>query len=183
MTIYYHKNKPDTSTERCPECRKPIQRGQSAVTADNTLYHLDCAFREHKTDTTTQVIKRSIIGIGILLIIVLISAHYATAQGISPGVSIPVVTYDPNEPIVKLKDLTNQIILVRVITYSSYKSLQVANFEEDKLPFVGKLSGWYVMRGNVCEIHILEPKLVDSVRPAKTWGHELMHCTYGNYHK
>lgn len=183
----YIKNKQDTLSESCPECRKPIEIGQSTVTGDNTLYHLDCAFRGHKADTTNQFIKRLAVGaaisLALLVSILLISVHYASAQGVSPGVSIPVATYDPDEPVVKTRDSTKQIMLVRVITYPSYESLAAANFREDKIPFVGKLLGWYIMRGDVCEIHVLEPKLVQSIRPAETWGHELMHCTYGNYHK
>jgi len=51
---YYAKNKLDIPVQRCPECLEPIQVGQSTVTADSVLYHLDCAFKQYKTDTETK---------------------------------------------------------------------------------------------------------------------------------
>lgn len=184
---YCSKNKRDTPSEKCPECLKPIRIGQSAIAADNTSYPLDCAFIEHKTNNTNRGVRRILNGLEILLImtaililLLLLMLNFETQEYNS---NISIIAYSPKEPIIKLKDLTNTIILVRVITYPSYKRLRAANFKKDKIPFKGKLLGWYIMRGNICEIHVLEPKLVRSIRPSETWGHELMHCTYGNYHK
>ena len=34
-----------------------------------------------------------------------------------------------------------------------------------------------------CEIHVIDPKKTQDHEVMETWGHELVHCTYGEYHK
>lgn len=35
----------------------------------------------------------------------------------------------------------------------------------------------------VCIIHVIDPKKTKDYTNMETWGHELVHCMYGNFHK
>lgn len=76
---------------------------------------------------------------------------------------------------------------VVVTTYPSVESLNAANDRlrpnvEDK-----DVKGFFILwktevDSYVCELHVLDIVRVDDDRTT-SWGHELAHCVYGNYHK
>lgn len=87
-------------------------------------------------------------------------------------------------------DQSNQPITVIVITYPGEKELA-----ESYWKFLGKeLKDDKVIKGYsiwsrqgdtnlTCEIHVINPSNADDDDRMETWGHELVHCVYGRFHK
>jgi len=82
------------------------------------------------------------------------------------------------------KDHTRTIMDLKVNLFSNKKEMIKALSKNHKnLAKLAKLlpegvAVWYTVP-NGCEIYVYEPKTDEDVN---TWGHELMHCVYGNWH-
>lgn len=86
--------------------------------------------------------------------------------------------------IVKEFDRGAKTLTIRVITHESYAEVTRA-----KEKFTGKpsepllgWSAWSKDEPGQCEIHVVMAQRYDD-KEFPTWGHELAHCLYGNYHK
>lgn len=78
------------------------------------------------------------------------------------------------------KDFVRTDVRVKVNVYSDLSSLhegikEYPNVDTDSVRL--GLAVWD--NTNTCEIHVVEPKNSEDI---DTWGHELMHCVYGNWH-
>lgn len=87
-------------------------------------------------------------------------------------------------------DNTGEFMLVRVDTYESdeelNKNYKNAVGEENYIPVGGYAS--IDMRNplfDICRVHVPDPNIEDYETDGNVftaWGHELAHCTYGDYH-
>jgi len=78
------------------------------------------------------------------------------------------------------RDFTNNNFNVTMYIYDDLESLQqgIKKYpDSDKDVIRLGLAVWN-NKGD-CEIHVVEPSTSDDIN---TWGHELMHCVYGNWH-
>ena len=90
-------------------------------------------------------------------------------------------TMESNIPVIEEFNRDGQKITLTVHTYSNERELNKA------VPNPSKgLNGQavYAHGDNICDIHAKKPKNVKlDDNYAKTLGHELMHCLYGDYHQ
>lgn len=98
------------------------------------------------------------------------------------------VSCDNENTLEPTHDVTGLDQTIRVTTYSSETELNraVRKLEEAPDYDVEGLAQWRMDTiGNVkrCDIHVVEPKSRTDRDQMETWGHELMHCIYGSYHK
>lgn len=103
---------------------------------------------------------------------------------------IPLVVFltgcDP-APLEPTHDVVGIPQTITVYTYSSKKALNkaVAGLEHAPDYEVEGLAQWRIDAiGNVkrCDIYVEEPSERLDHGAMETWGHELMHCIYGEYH-
>lgn len=66
------------------------------------------------------------------------------------------------------------------VTDAFHKQMAGKNSPRDGLTRLG-FANW-VLNTNRCEIHVAKIRTAEDPR-LKTWGHELAHCIYGNFHK
>ena len=83
-------------------------------------------------------------------------------------------------------DRTGIPMEVTVVVYETKQDMIDAyeSHAKVKLKQGGLLEGWSVWPKDEpadCTIHVVKPKRVDD-DITMTWGHELVHCSYGNYH-
>ncbi len=88
------------------------------------------------------------------------------------------------EPVEPTMDRTGAPVTITVIIYPNHRIL---NEENPDLPAeVVGFSEWVkddvIGRTPFCRIHVVKPMGL-SDPDVKTWGHELLHCVYGKYHK
>jgi hypothetical protein len=91
---------------------------------------------------------------------------------------------DQGPPIVKQFDRGAKTIQLRVVTHSSHRELTQAKikFEKGKpSPLLYGWSAWSKDEPGQCELHVKEATHYRDVE-FETWGHELAHCLYGNFH-
>lgn len=79
---------------------------------------------------------------------------------------------------------SGMIMPIMVIVHPSKKHLNRAwrEYYNVSPEIVLKVAGWYDIDNGVCEIHVLDIIYVKGDSNMTTWGHELTHCTYGNFH-
>jgi len=99
-----------------------------------------------------------------------------------------VASCDQDRSLEPTHDVTNLDQTIQVHTYGSQKALNKAVAKLDRAPDheVDGLAQWRLDAiGNVkrCDIHVVEPKSRMDRAQMETWGHELMHCIYGSYHR
>lgn len=74
---------------------------------------------------------------------------------------------------------------IKVTTYDS--AIELNRAVEDTVGYkVDGVAFWRIDAiGNVkrCDIHVVKPHSKFDYNQQETWGHELMHCIYGSYHK
>jgi len=93
----------------------------------------------------------------------------------------------PEKKISGTQDYSNVKFPITVYTYETSNELNkaVKNKSGHGQPVEG-LSLWFLTKKtnqmSRCEIHVVVPNGVDD-NHTMTWGHELMHCVYGTYHK
>ena len=85
-------------------------------------------------------------------------------------------------------DATDIDITIRVKTFPTNDALNkhVGRMEHGPSYEVDGLAVWRVDAiGNVkrCDIYVEKPKSKFDYKEQSNWGHELMHCIYGSYHK
>jgi type IV pilus biogenesis protein CpaD/CtpE len=93
----------------------------------------------------------------------------------------------PSKKIEGTHDYSNVQFPITVYTYET--STELNNAVKDKSghgqPVEG-LSLWFLTKKTSqmsrCEIHVVVPNGVDDDH-TMTWGHELVHCVYGTYHR
>lgn len=85
-------------------------------------------------------------------------------------------------------DRSNQVMSVKVVVHDNTNDLSEARRQRlgvDALPSrEGTLQGWAGWSKEApyqCEIHVLRASSQQDYQ-FSTWGHELAHCLYGNYH-
>ena len=101
------------------------------------------------------------------------------------------VSCEPNKKIGKPLDVDfNPPRSVVEVTVKYYKSeLQVTNayakYHNVPRNSIETRSGWAVWSpsDNECTIHVVEPAGQTDSYAFETWGHELVHCTHGSWHK
>lgn len=84
-------------------------------------------------------------------------------------------------------------IKVTVYTYKTYGAMnreyqnRLVEKGESVVSLSRSMQGWSEWTVNVnppeCEVHVLEPVSAGDRENMKVWGHELMHCVYGKFHK
>ena len=88
-------------------------------------------------------------------------------------------------------DRTGEIMSVQIITYDNYADLNRAYYKFNKEKANGPKvpegvrvgwSAWSVSSPYQCVMHVKKSQYVDDAETV-TWGHELQHCVYGEYHK
>ena len=52
-----------------------------------------------------------------------------------------------------------------------------------KLISIDGYARWTAKPPYGCEIHVIRPKAISENDTIETWGHELLHCIYGEFHK
>ena len=85
-------------------------------------------------------------------------------------------------------DATDIDVIIRVKTFPTNDALNkhVGRMEHGPSYEVDGLAVWRVDAiGNVkrCDIYVEKPKSKFDYKEQSNWGHELMHCIYGSYHK
>lgn len=95
----------------------------------------------------------------------------------------------PDSGIKKTHDVTGEYIDIRVMTFNSQSSMQ-RYLTKNKLTNdeVDGLAQWVHPKEDLtkvkrCEIYVVEPSGVRDYTTMQTWGHELVHCMYGSFHK
>lgn len=95
----------------------------------------------------------------------------------------------PNSGVKKTHDVTGEYIDIRVMTFDNQSSMQ-RYLTRNKLTNdeVDGLAQWVHPKGDLtkvkrCEIYVVEPSGVRDYSTMQTWGHELVHCMYGSFHK
>ena len=78
-------------------------------------------------------------------------------------------------------DRTDTPLLIKLHIYENRAQLMRAVEETSR---IRGQAVWYENpeNPNECEIHVMRPRIVDG-DVTLTWGHELIHCVYGNYHE
>lgn len=87
-------------------------------------------------------------------------------------------------PIVKEFDRGAKTIQLRVITYENYRQVTQAKIKFEKGKPSPELYGWSAWSKDEpgqCELHVVQATHYRD-KEFETWGHELAHCLYGNYH-
>ncbi len=82
-------------------------------------------------------------------------------------------------------DRSKQPIKITVTTYETQYELFEARKAHDGViadTIVG-FAFWNVTEPAWCEIHVVKPSNANDTAEMENWGHELMHCVYGSYHK
>ena len=85
------------------------------------------------------------------------------------------------------QDYNGKPFTITVKVYSNYGELNRAISEINNGPKVSGFSVWNLradtMEMTDCTLHVVKPSGVKDYAQMTTWGHELMHCVYGEYHK
>ncbi len=74
---------------------------------------------------------------------------------------------------------------ITVVVYPTIADMKIAYREHSGKPAHTDLQGWSTWtpsEPSECTIHTTKPKSIDD-NVTMTWGHELVHCVYGNFHK
>ena len=79
------------------------------------------------------------------------------------------------------RDFTRTNINVTMFIYEDIESLNkgIAKYPSHDVTVIRLGLAVWSEDNNRCDIHVLEPKNQGDI---DTWGHELMHCVYGNWH-
>lgn len=92
------------------------------------------------------------------------------------------------------KDFTHTNLSVKIIVYPNNAALsraclalvpkEASSFGVSSRPIQVWLNGCATWdpQNNVCIIRVQEPTNTGDTSDIETWGHELLHCTYGNWH-
>ena len=85
-------------------------------------------------------------------------------------------------------DTTGQDMIIQVHTFRNESALNDAVSKLEGVPSfkVEGLAQWRLdAMGNFkrCDIYVVKPKGKFDYGQQETWGHELMHCVYGSYHR
>ena len=95
----------------------------------------------------------------------------------------------PDSGVTKTHDVTGEYIDIRVMTFDNQSSMQ-RYLTRNKLTNdeVDGLAQWVHPKNDLtkvkrCEIYVVEPSGVKDYNTMETWGHELVHCMYGSFHK
>ncbi len=99
--------------------------------------------------------------------------------------SLLIASCDKPEIAQKDIDRSGQPIKVTVTVYDNYPQLIEARKKHDGLiaDTIEGFAFWNKTEPAWCEIHVVKPKYVVDRTQMRNWGHELMHCVYGSYHK
>jgi len=102
---------------------------------------------------------------------------------------------DDQSNLTKDFDRANKPIVLRVFVHKNEKEVTEAykkhlgpELKNDKYANALR-EGWAtwspasVQENPICDVHVVEPRSVKDKRVIETWGHELVHCIYGKYHK
>ena len=89
----------------------------------------------------------------------------------------------------KTHDATGDYVQIKVVTFPTENKLR-RYLSDNDLPSedILGLAQWAHPADDLsvvkrCEIYVVEPKTSRSNDNMNTWGHELMHCMYGSFHK
>lgn len=79
-------------------------------------------------------------------------------------------------------------IIVSVKTFTTQDKLNKYVRKHDlEVVEVEGLAQWRLKKGEDvpyrCDIYVVKPKSSKDYETQETWGHELMHCIYGSYHR
>jgi len=90
---------------------------------------------------------------------------------------------DYGPPIVKQFDRGAKTIELRVVIYDSYAEVTAAKkrFDHKQTPELYGWSGWSKEEPGQCVLHVKKAEYYRDPE-FETWGHELAHCLYGDYH-
>lgn len=101
--------------------------------------------------------------------------------------AVMLVSCDGGSSLVETHNAENIDFTVNVHTYENERTLNKAVQEVgyDGAPVEGLAQIRLDAIGNIkrCDIYVVKPRTAQSYDIMETWGHELMHCTYGLYHK
>lgn len=80
-------------------------------------------------------------------------------------------------------DRTNQTLEIAVVVHPNFADLnrQYDDWAREDRPAVYGWTTWPRDGNGVCTIHVVKPTNLGT-KAVDTWGHELMHCIYGEYH-
>lgn len=98
-------------------------------------------------------------------------------------------TYGPE--LIKTHDYTNKQFPVTVMVFDDERKLNSYLHKEkllDREETVDGMAKWALNKNDQsvmtrCTIYVVEPKGSKHYSELTTWGHELVHCVYGSFHK
>lgn len=107
------------------------------------------------------------------------------------GLTLTLASCDsPKQPI--HEDFAREKLEVTIVVHENerevteaYRAWSKANpGQYDKNPKATR-QGWAKWNNvdNQCEIHVVKPRHANDSNTMETWGHELVHCSYGSFHK
>lgn len=100
---------------------------------------------------------------------------------------IMLTSCDGGSSLTETHNAENIDFTINVHTYENESALNKAVSEVgyDSDPVEGLAQVRVDAIGNIkrCDIYVVKPRTAKSYNTMETWGHELMHCTYGLYHK
>ena len=88
----------------------------------------------------------------------------------------------------KTHDAEGEEMIVKINVFSSHEKLNDYIRKNDiENATVDGLAQWRLKKNEDipyrCDIFVVRPKRSNDYELQETWGHELMHCVYGSYHK
>lgn len=93
------------------------------------------------------------------------------------------------KPLEQTHDLSGQMFPLKVIVFESERALN-KHVEKNNLAQseVLGLARWTAKKNDLssvssCTIYVVDPKGLNDSNRFETWGHELVHCVYGSFHK
>jgi hypothetical protein len=93
--------------------------------------------------------------------------------------------------LIKTHDYSNRELPITVMVFESNSDLNKYLRSKDLTQRESKVEGLALWSLNAkdqtevidCTIYVVEPKGSQDYKELTTWGHELLHCVYGSFHK
>lgn len=98
---------------------------------------------------------------------------------------------DNGPELIKTHDYSNRELPITVMVFESNSDLNSYLRSKDLTQRESKVDGLALWSLNAkdktevmdCTIYVVEPKGSQDYKKLTTWGHELVHCVYGSFHK
>lgn len=103
---------------------------------------------------------------------------------ICAGLTASAIALTLRPPVEEMGGASDTTLNVRIIAHHSYDDVNVALkrlFPKLKDMTVYGFMFWRA--DGTCEIHMKSPSGASDTQAMRVWGHELMHCIYGQYHR